>query len=494
MKRLLLAAVLCACAQRRIPSVPAADWQEYQTEHFILDTDAGPEDARAMMGTFESLRAADLLLLAGAHADYAGHIRLFVPAEAAVFVKLAPADYVAAYYTHGVANSGPVIVAPAYYCLHLPQLVAHELAHAISYYIYPQQKKWYAEGLAQFVETLGRSPVRIDVPGRVSDVSGAAGEILPKMNGFIHGKVGIMPAARLLNAAAADRDAKPETFYDSSWLLYHWLWNTQGRELGAFQKRLADGEDWDDAWGAAFPDLTASNEQQMDSLFEDLKTYRRNGRFKTAMIEVQSEFAIVQRPFPAWRLWVALLRKDWPKDEADRREQQLAELEKARADDPKNPAVLLWLSSLKKTATVESARAIAQDAPGDFAGWLGLATATADPAEKEKALRQAVATGPDCATCNNNLAWLLARDGRAKEALAYSNRAVDLAPWNPSFLDTLAEVAVALSQCGKAEKLQRRALRMALFVDRPPAEYEARLASIRKRCATAPTPNPAHRP
>jgi tetratricopeptide (TPR) repeat protein len=471
MKRLLLAVCLLACAQRRIPSVPAIEWQEYESEHFILDTDVSQEDAQTIMGTFESLRAADLLLLAGAHAEYAGHIRLFVPAGGDVFTPLAS------------ANSGPIIVAPAYYCLHLPQLVAHELAHAISYYIYPQQKKWYAEGLAQFVETLGRSPVRIDVPGRVADVSGAAGEILPKMNGFIHGKVGIMPPARLLNAGAADRDAKPETFYDSSWLLYHWLWNTQGRELGAFQKRLADGEDWDDAWRAAFPDLTTSNEQQMASLYADLSTYRRDGRFKTALIEMQAEFAIVQRPFPARRLWVALLRKDWPKDEEERRRQQLEELEKARADDPKNPSILLWLSSLKKKAGVESARAIAQDAPLDYAGWLGLAAATADPAEEEKALRQAVAVGPDCATCNNNLAWLLARDGRAKEALAYSNRAVDLAPWNPSHLDTLAEVAVGLGQCDKAEKLQRRALRMAVFVDRPPAEYEARLAKLRARCA-----------
>src|ERR1700761_7869557 len=110
------------------------------------------------------------------------------------------------------------------------------------------------------------------------------------------------------------------------------------------------------------------------------------------------------------QLWIALLRKDWPKDEEERRAQQIAALEKARAADPKNPAILLWLQALRRSASLEGARAIAQDAPESYAGWLGLAGAATDPAEQETALRKAVATGPDCAVCNNNLAWLLARD------------------------------------------------------------------------------------
>jgi Flp pilus assembly protein TadD len=56
------------------------------------------------------------------------------------------------------------------------------------------------------------------------------------------------------------------------------------------------------------------------------------------------------------------------------------------------------------------------------------------------------------------LAALLAAKGQNKEALPLANRAVDLAPWDPACIDTLAAVAAGLGKCAEALVLQRRAV------------------------------------
>jgi len=51
--------------------------------------------------------------------------------------------------------------------------------------------------------------------------------------------------------------------------------------------------------------------------------------------------------------------------------------------------------------------------------------------------------------------------GRAREALPFANRAVDLAPWDPAYLDTLATVALELGQCPQALQLTQRSVETA---------------------------------
>lgn len=149
------------------------------------------------------------------------------------------------------------------------------------------------------------------------------------------------------------------------------------------------------------------------------------------------------------------------------------------AADPANPSALIWLATLDEgKLTAEVARAAARGAPSDHAGWLSLSSLTNDPAEKESALRKAVALGPDCATCNNNLAWLLVQSNRAKDALPYANRAVDLAPWDGTFIDTLATVAAGLGKCEEALRLEARAVR----ISGGQAAIKQQLEVIKSRC------------
>lgn len=59
----------------------------------------------------------------------------------------------------------------------------------------------------------------------------------------------------------------------------------------------------------------------------------------------------------------------------------------------------------------------------------------------------------------NNLAWLCARSGeRLEEALELSEQAVEAAPFNPAYIDTLAECHFRLGNAKKAVELETRAL------------------------------------
>lgn len=61
----------------------------------------------------------------------------------------------------------------------------------------------------------------------------------------------------------------------------------------------------------------------------------------------------------------------------------------------------------------------------------------------------------------NNLAWLCARcDERLEEARALSERSVELAPENPAYLDTLAEIYFRLGHGPRAAELEQRALEL----------------------------------
>jgi tetratricopeptide (TPR) repeat protein len=181
------------------------------------------------------------------------------------------------------------------------------------------------------------------------------------------------------------------------------------------------------------------------------------------------------------RLWLLHLRSHWP-DKETRKSTWRAQMAKAQIEDPKNPEVLLTLADLDGKLTPETARSAAEGAPKDFRGWYLLSVVATDAKEKESALRKAAALGDECPACNNDLAWLLATSGRAKEALPFANRALDLAPWDASSVDTMAEVAAQLGQCPQALQLQARAVSMLLLLGNKPGALEDRQQAIQKRC------------
>jgi hypothetical protein len=493
-RRPLFCVLVLICAGIEVASRPAAAaapaWGEFKSEHFILDTDATDQSAAAAMATLERLRAADLLVLAGEQVEFEGHIRVIVPASRGVFLEIA-GDWTAAFYTRG-PYADPVVLAPIDVFTNDPETVAHELAHAISFYVFPEQRHWFTEGLAEFVQTLAARQGQANTAALGSHIvrggisgGGMVGGVPAGYAYFLRDTSVDVPAAQLLAWNGVEDPATPGRFHASSWVLYHWLWNERSKALAAFQRQLSDGVGWNEAWLSSFPDLNPANPEQMHALDAALLDYRRRGRFVMGKIDAKAEVKTTEQPVSAadMRLWLLRLRQQWPQKKEEKLSIERTQLEKARLEDPKNPAVLLALASLDGKIKPEAARAAAEGAPQDFRGWFTLGNVSADPKEKEAALRKAVALGKECPACNNNLAWELLQSGRAKEALPFANRALDLAPWSSAAVDTLAEIALQLGQCPQALQLQRRAAGMQANDGHPKDKVEARLNNVQQRCA-----------
>src|SRR5207237_5332399 len=165
-------------------------------------------------------------------------------------------------------------------------------------------------------------------------------------------------------------------------------------------------------------------------------------------------------------------------------------LEEAMREEPGHPVVSAELARLREVPRPPALRSAAGAKPTDGRGWFLLALEATDAGERETALRLAVEHWPDGALAHAVLAGQLAVTGRAREALPLANRAVDLAPWHPTAVSTLATVAVELGQSKQALILQTRAVEAVQSKgfgsqDTSATEVRDRLGEIRKRCATA---------
>jgi cellulose synthase operon protein C len=78
----------------------------------------------------------------------------------------------------------------------------------------------------------------------------------------------------------------------------------------------------------------------------------------------------------------------------------------------------------------------------------------------ERRLRKVVQTYGNNALALNNLAWVVAQNGTG-DPVPFAQRAVDLAPDRPEYLDTLATALAASKQYGAALDAQRRAVDIA---------------------------------
>lgn len=467
-------------------------WREYRTAHFDVATDMGAARAEALVGNLEYLHALVVQAVVGDGVEIPGRVRVIAFASPREFALRTGSSDVKGFF--GVGRFHTPIISLVGEGFHAnEQTVAHELAHHVSRYLFARQPRWFSEGLAQFVQTVGRvrgetaAPlgshvVRGDRDGGGRWAGGAPAELVE----FLHVERGSMPLDLL---AWVGRPGKGEgaRYYAWSWLLYHWLWNTRPKEFSAFTARLSEAEDPASAWRAAFPDLDPTRPGALDELERKLDLYRRNGRFMRYAVKATPDTRFTVAPLPPAEVHVLL-------SEVRRRpltdEQFRAEMEEALREQPHHPlAIAATVADLARRA--EALRAAAAARPDDWRAWLLLGQALdreKEAAEKEAALRKAVALNAGGATARNELAWLLVHTGRAKEALPHANAALDLAPWSAAIVDTLAVTALELGKCREALVLAQRAL--ALVPDEA-NEQRARLvetlARIEARCP-APAP------
>ncbi len=434
------------------------EWRELRSRHFVVDTDLDRPAAAALVADLERIQGLVTAALVSEPREIPGYVRVVAPAREETFWALLP-PLVIGYFEINRMGEPTVFLHPEA-LRRDPEVIAHELAHHFAWYFFPRQPRWFAEGLAQFVQTVAsEAPIRH-----------AAG-VVPRLRADGLRDVDQVPVRDLLRWRGPHDEG---LFQLWSWVLYHWLWNQRSRQLADFQRRIGSAEDPASAWVAAFPDLDPADPKALRKLDAVLDEHRRHGELVYYQVNVEADAAFTEARLPPADVHVLLM--------GVRRYVSREDLRAALADDAHHPvAVALRAARGGEAAALRGAVAAH---PQDWRGWFLLGAELrdeADAGEREAALREAVALNPSSALALDALAESLVGRGRAEEALPFSRRAVELAPSSPDLLETLARIAAELGACEEAVSLQRRAIDTA-----PGARGDAlreRLRALEAGCA-----------
>jgi tetratricopeptide (TPR) repeat protein len=459
----LAAVALGAChhglpGSERCPASGGPPWREYRTRHFLVDTDLGGPAAAALAGDLERLRALVAAALVRDPPEIPGYVRVVVPASIHTYHALAPR--MAAGYFGVTALGEPVVVLQPEVLARDPEVIAHELAHHFTWYFFPRQPRWFAEGIAQFVQTVAAK----EGPDRAS-----AG-MIPKQRAAFLGRGAAMPAAEILEGRRDDAE-----FELWSWVLYHWLWSHRSGELSEYERRLGRAEDPRAAWRASFPEFAGP--AGLDELTRALDAHRRSGAFASYPVHAQWNGDFTVAPLEAADVHMLLLGASVGRSPESIRK----EVDAALDDDPGNPVAIWRKAALDGTSAVQALRAISAVRPGDWRAWLLLGESLGDDARGERvdAYRRALALNPSAARAHADLALALWEAGEPREALPHARRATELWPSDARTLVILALVAAAAGACDDAAPAAARAR------DLLPPDAPQRLAEIEQRCGGA---------
>ncbi len=487
----------------RCPAKGGSEWREYRSKHFVMDTDASPSVVPELIERLERIHALELQALFGEQLEIPGHARVIAFADPHLFTEVAGSPAIGAYFTYSKLRE-PTIVLPEEWG-DQGQTIAHEMAHYLSRFVYPQQPTWFSEGLAQFVQTIAVTkwgdtvpPTGTHLMRSYSDGRGRVGVATPGIQQWLAGEPRLRLADLLRWDGELDRHASKH--YVLSWLLYHWLWNKRPKQFAAFQQRLANGEEPKAALRAEFPEMDAANPAAVGKVEDEIDAYRSGGSGVYYSVTAKWDAAFTEGPvLGSADVHMLLLGAAADRDED---KEMLGAVDEALREDPAQPEAIVARARADKSSPLPLLRKSVATRPADWRAWLLLGAALGDGSgeEKEAAYRKAVALNPDSASAHETLARYLLSRGRAKEALPLANRALDLVPADENSVDTLAAVAAGLGKCKEALALERRANAMASKKNPRVEEMKKRVAEYEARCgdtasaaaSVAPTPTSAH--
>jgi hypothetical protein len=457
----------CAGARAfRCPARGGPGWSELRTDHFLLRTDLPERPAAALAGRLERMRAAVAGALGGD--DVPGLVDVIAFATRRELEPFAPAGS-PGYYLRYVGGP-PRIVLSGELVAWQRALLAHELTHHFLAGRYPRQPRWFAEGLAVYMESLG-------------DDQPAGGLVVgaPPPDRLERARRGRVPVRELLEWSGAAGRRPARELYASSWLLVHWLVHARPDAFAELEGRLRAGAAPAEAWAAALPEhdpRLPGGPEALDAILAryvetDLETTRRPVSVPAAI--GYRELAIPSAEVHAIRL--ALWNQGPPKPAAALRE----EIDEALREAPDHPLALQLLAGFPGQEPERLARRAVRAFPRDPRAWtfLGFSLGAPEPpprttprdapapaspaeaaraAEREDAFRRAAELAPENPAALHNLATEIAAEGRPGEALPLARRAAELAPWSPPILASLAAILSELGRCAEALPLQERAL------------------------------------
>ncbi len=464
----------------RCPRRGGAEWRELASDHFVLRTDLDAARAATLVGRLERMRAAVADALPGAQ-PAPGRVEVIAFRSAAEYAPFAP-DGAEGYYLRSEGGP-PRIVLSGELRPDQRALLAHEIAHHFLAGAFLRQPRWFAEGVAVSMESLGA-----DVPG------GALALGAPPEARVARARRSPVPAGALLawDGTAGDRDVLD--WYAASWLLVHYLGSARAEAFAGLQRRLAAGEPPEAAWRAAFPEHDPARPGALEALDAALAAHAR-GPLEAEVREVAVPAAVgyFEQRVPSPEVHAIRLAL-WQHGPEKRIDALRAEVEETLAEDPAHPIALQYRAALWGEDPVRLARSAVETHPLDPRAWTFLAISLAGPAgaaEREEAFRRAAELAPANAAALHNLASELLAQGRSGEALPVARQAVRLAPWSPPILAGFAAVLSDLGQCAAAVPVQRRAIDA--LPERAPAlarrAFEGKLDAYAQQCRVASGPD-----
>ncbi len=432
------------------PSKGGAAWHELRTAHFVVSTDVPEDEAEGIARDVEAVWGTVVWALFQNPPPLPGGVRVIAFRSMEEFREFSPPNAEAYYAIHG---SGAMIVLPGVLDERQRAALAHELTHHVTCSIFARQPRWFAEGLATFMESVGGDgswpshPAVGGVPRRYAALLAAQGAL--RLDAHLSRDL-LLPGVRV--AGPLD--------YAAAWLLVHFLVNTEPAGFADLQRRFQRGEPPARAWTAVFPRWDPETKAGRDALDAALRAYLANGQWtwvEIALPEVPPAAVRVLTSAEVHELRLLVPRRG-ERDEVARAIRP--EVEEALSEDPGSVVALRWAAALDRLDPVPLARKAVAAHPDQARAWLflGQALPRDDLAAREEAFRRAVAADPSDAEALNSLAWHLLGGGRSGEALPLARRAVAAAPWSAMILDTLGGVLADLGQCAEALATQRRAL------------------------------------
>jgi tetratricopeptide (TPR) repeat protein len=458
----LLLGASCASGPRfRCPARGGPAWRATVSEHFVLRTDLPRGEAAALVARLERMRAAVAAALFPDAPAAPGRIEVIAFRSPEEYQPFAPESATGYYLRY--AGGPPRIVLSGALSPSQRALLAHELTHHFLASVFQRQPRWFAEGLAVYMESLGEDAPASRGGSGASSPPGRDAVWLgqPPPTRLAWARSEPIPTRELLAWDGSPGRHPGLAWYASSWRLVHWLVNRRGRAFAELQRRLAAGEEPAAAWRAALPDLDPASPRALEALDRTLHAYALGEleRHRRA-VDVPVAVASLEQPMTPPEVHAVRLAL-WGYGPDRGREALVAEVREALAEDPAHPVALQVQAELEGGDAAALARRATEGHPDDPRAWSFLALAlrgSPDAAARENALRRAIALAPENAAALHALAQELLARGRSGEALPLARRAVQLAPWSPPVLAGFAKVLSDLGQCEEALAVQRRAL------------------------------------
>jgi hypothetical protein len=228
----VVAASSCGPKLPPLPSAGGPPWLELTSAHFQFFTDAPENEARTVVQEMEHVRSVIYgAVFPDAQAD--GHTVVIAMAGVRESSMFTPPDHSAfAVPPRGSPIGWPLMVLPiderrTYEQRDdgLSENATHELAHALSYNAIHDQPRWFAEGLATYLQTIKIEPTgEVEVGRPPADVAHSLAQ-------------GMRPLWPIADVFACRAMACTDwLFYERAWALFAYMRNKHPHELAPDQE------------------------------------------------------------------------------------------------------------------------------------------------------------------------------------------------------------------------------------------------------------------